>query len=183
MNEDDLRQQAGMAVSEIVQKSIVAMMRKNGHEGTPESIFLGCNAALCALVPIAPFLAQKPKLTDREIREKGGEVFANLASYEVILLAALITSRVHGGLKATNTEDRPDIDGIEVEIVGTTNFSPEVLFDALEDWKKVTQKDPADYFNKGMLAAVEHITRGSTVPLVNFLEKRKSAAPSSNTLQ
>jgi hypothetical protein len=182
MDSGKVREEAGRAVSEIVQLSIAAVLKKEGPEGAPDAAYVGCNAALCALVPTSALLVKKPRLTKEQLEQDGAKIFAKLISFEAILFTALATARMHQGLQVEGSRVVVE-NGTGFEIVGQVNFGPDVLFEALEDWKKLTGKNPDDYFDPKLLAAIREINGGALIPLNDFLEKRKNSSPTSNTLQ
>ena len=106
--------------------------------------YIGCNAALCALVPTSALLVKKPRMTQEQLEQDGAKIFAKLISFEAILFAALATARMHQGLQVEGNGNRVVVEnGVGFEIIGQVNFGPDVLFEALEDWKKLkTGKNP-----------------------------------------
>lgn len=183
MDSGKVREEAGRAVSEIVQLSIAAVLKKEGPEGAPDAAYVGCNAALCALVPTSALFAKKPRLTQQQLEQDGAKIFAKLLTFDVILFAALATARMHQGLTVDSKPVVVDKAGVGFEIVGQVNFGPDIMYEALEDWKKLTGKNPDDHFDSKLLAAIREINGGALIPLKDFLEKRKNSSPTSSTLQ
>ena len=125
MDSGKVREEAGRAVSEIVQVSIAAVLKKKGPEGAPDATYIGCNAALCALVPTSALLVKKPRMTQEQLEQDGAKIFAKLISFEAILFAALATARMHQGLQVEGNGNRVVVEnGVGFEIIGQVNFGP-----------------------------------------------------------
>lgn len=179
------RNKLGSLVSDAVQKGVmIAMADKD--EGQPGAIHLGCNTALCALLPVVPFFVKKPDMTKEEAKKNPNKLL-QMINTETILFAALIAARMHGGVTAAGEiEDVDGIDASGLTVTGEVEFGPHVLHLAIEDWKKVTGKKPEDYFRPDLLAAIAESERDSMAPLDEFLKKRMAAQgspPTSGTLQ
>lgn len=179
------RNKLGNLVSEAVQKGVMIAM-EDPDEGQPGAINLGCNTALCALMPVVPFFVKKPGMTKEEAKKNPNKLL-EIINTETILFAALITARMHGGVTAAGEiEDIKGIDAHGLEVKGEVEFGPHVLHLALEDWKKVTGKKPEDYFREDLLAAVAASEQDSLAPLDEFIKKRMAAQgspPTSGTIQ
>lgn len=182
MNTDRMREELSSSVGQAVMTAIAVTMQNNpDRERIPAAVHLGCNVALTALVPIVPFLAKRPSLSPEEAKKQGPDELVKLMTYERLLFAALIVARMQGDVRVANYEVTKDgMHGCDVS--QEVNFGPYVLGQALEDWKKVTGKDPTEYLDKSLLRAIEQCERESLAPFEDFL-KGRHASPSSGTLQ
>ena len=178
---EQIRNELSQMVGKGVQTSVAIIMSQE-HPSTaiPESVHLGCNVALCSLVPIVPFLSKRPNLTPEEAREKGADELVKLLTYERLLFAALIVARMQGDIIVSRDHLHTE-HGEGCEVSQEVNFGPYVMGQALEDWKKVTGKDPADYLDHRVLEAIASNEAESLAPFEEFLKGRK-IAPSSKTL-
>lgn len=182
MNSDEIRQRLGAIVSDATQAGILATLKNEGDngEGSPAALNLGCNTALCALIPVVSFVIKKPDMTKEEAKKNPNKLLEYL-NFETVLFTALIAARMHGGLHATDAENIGD-DALGLNVSGEVNFGPHTIGEALNDWKKVTGKNPADYFSAELLKAIEESERETLAPFDEFLKNCQSA-PSSKTLQ
>lgn len=171
MNKDQIRTTLGDKVSESVQAGIQAINSLGGQ--ADEFVNLGCNTALCSLLPILPFLSNKSL--------KSAEGLQQAMNYETLLFAALVVVKMHGDLRivSKNARNERGMEGIAIE--QQVQFGPTIMNDALEDWKVLTKKDPAKYFNESLLKALAHAQRESTAPFDEFMKKRING-PTSSTL-
>lgn len=176
MNISRISDAAAQAAANIVQKGVLTVKQvcDPGEFGS-NSVNLGCNTALCCLMPIVPFLAKRPVLSHKEIEEKGAEELVKLMNYETVLYASLIVSRMHHDSDMQVHEKR----GSDVSVAATVKFGPHVMNDALNDWKKLTGKNPADYFDPNLLEGLAAAERNSLSPFESFLAGRKPGHSSS----
>jgi hypothetical protein len=179
----EVKNKMGLLVSEGVQKAMGATMalEKNPGDANPAVVELCANTALCVLVPVVPFLVKKPMMTREQAAKDPNKLLA-MINFETILYGALIAARMHVGMRAAGELEKLDA-GDGIVVTGETEFGPEILYSALEDWKKVTGKNPADYFNADLLKAIEESHRDSLAPFDEFLKSRTTSVPVSKTLQ
>lgn len=171
MNVDQIRESLANKVSESVQLGIHAMKSMGGQADS--FVNLGCNTALCSLLPILPFLSNKAMQSEEDVMQA--------MNYETLLFAALVVVRMHGDLRIVNKNARNEAGREGVAIEQRVEFGPSVMNEALQDWKVLTKKDPANYFHKNLLEALAHAERESTAPFDEFMSKRING-PTSSTL-
>lgn len=181
MNVDEMRDKIAAMVGEAVTKGVCVTLRdiKEKGDAVPAAVNLGCNTALMALLPIVPFLCKRPFLNKEEAKERGHKELTKLLTHESILFATLIVARMMGESTVKGFTTKEGEEGAELS--QEVNFGPHVLHLAIEDWKKVTGKDPADYIDNLLLNNVAEAERDSLAPFEEFL-KGRSIAPSSKTL-
>src|SRR5512143_3164988 len=171
MNRDQIRESLAEKVSETVQVGIHAIKTLGGKPD--EFVNLGCNTALCSLLPILPFLSNKNLQSPEDVAEA--------MNYETLLFAALVVVKMHGDLRIVNKNARSESGEEGVAIEQNVQFGPTIMNDALEDWKVLTKKDPAKYFSESLLEALAHAQRESSAPFDEFMKKRING-PTSSTL-
>lgn len=171
MNSDQIRNAIGEKVSESIQVAIHTM--NSMDKKADDFVNLGCNTALCSLLPILPFLSNKTLKSEEDVAEAMNQ--------ETLLFAALIVVRMHGGIGVHNKNAKSLTGQPGMEFVQEVNFGPSVMAEALRDWKALTKKDPAKYFNESLLEALAHAQRESTAPFDEFMKKRING-PTSSTL-
>lgn len=181
MNANEMRLKAAEAVSAAVQRGITVLLTTEGPFGVPESIHLGCNTALAALTPIVPFLVSRPNLTKEEAAIQGPGLLVKMINQDTLLLACLIVRRMHQDAQVDPDTTNSNGVGLNQEI----HFGPEVLNNAIEDWKKLTGKNPRDVFDPKLLDGIESSMKQASKPFDDFLEQRikQNKFPSSGTLQ
>ena len=180
---DRVREELATMTSRAMTKALCFLMNGTSpREAVPAAVHLGCNVALNALIPIAPFVAKRPVFTPEEARQKGPDELVKLMSYERILFAALIVARMQGDLSISRRHIEDEEGNEVVEFDQVVNFGPFIMGLALEDWKKVTGKEPTEYLDNNLLEAIAKDNREFSEPFAEFLKGRK-AAPSSGTLQ
>lgn len=181
---DEVRTKFGNTIASQLHEILGVILNKEGRDGVPASIHLCLNTALCAIVPAIPFMVKRQKMTKEEFEKDGPKTLLKLINYETVLFAALVTARMHAGSSPVSSRDMGDAKVIELK--QDVEFGLQTLADAVEDWKKLTGKNPADYIDEGMLQAVEALQMEAAAPLDEFIKKRLEAqgpTPSSGTLQ
>lgn len=167
-NISKMGEEAHQACSDMVQSGI-ALATMKFHGGAADAGYLGSMAALGALTPTAMVFANRPKLDRQAIEERGKEIAFGLVKEETLLFAALVAARVMTNL---------DSDGET-----TTEFGPHILWQALSMWEKIyPDKKAEDHLDNGMLKAARDFGAKSVIPFDEFLRKRQTSVPPSNSL-
>lgn len=161
-------EEAHQACSDMVQSGIaLATMKFQG--GAADAAYLGSMAALGALTPTAMVFANRPRVDDQTIRERGKEIAFSLVKEETLLFAALVAARCQTNL------------GTDGET--TTEFGPHILWQALSIWEKVyPDKKAEDHLDNGMIKAARKFGEQAVVPFDEFLRKRQTSVPPTNSL-
>lgn len=189
MDPNEMRVKAGNAIAQAMHKGIGMILNERGKDGLPECLHLGCNTSLCALIPVIPFIVNRPHLSEEEAKTQGPKELSKLLTRDTVLFAALITARMFSGVTSANLTESGDakVDEMStcIEITQEVDFGPTVFMEALKDWEKLTGKNPDGVFDASFLRAIHDCTKDSTVPFDEFLEKRlkSQSTPSSKTLQ
>lgn len=190
MDANKMRQSAAHAVSSAMQRGITMLLANEGRYGVPEAVHLALNTALAAMVPIVPFLVQRPNLTKEEAKEKGPEILAQLINRDSVLLACLIVSHMQKSVRVDpDNNDMDDVDGIPdsslIGIAQEISFGPEVINAAVADWKTLTGKDPLTIFDNAFIKAAEVSAARLSKTFDSDFEKllKNFKTPSSETLQ
>jgi len=162
------------ATGEITQMAMaLASIHERKYEdggGLGSACYVGCMAAAGSLIPIAMSVAVKPKLSEREIHERGKEVALTLVTPDTMLFAALLSTKILVNIDAkTGRQD--------------WELNPETLFNALTDWEKLTGRKADGIIDPGMLRAAREVAVSSTVPLTEFMDKRSRSFPPTDTIQ
>lgn len=134
------------AVSQMVQTAIALASRTRKSDfGSSDCLYVGCMAALGAFQAVAPFTADRPELNEDQIKEIGMQETVKLINSDTLLLTALITSKMQKEIKVVD-------EGMGAAGV-TTKYGPDIIYAAIQDWKKLTGKNPEGIFDKTMLKA------------------------------
>lgn len=167
------------STNEVVQKACL-FAKRNCSSETPDFVYIGSSVALAALISTTPFLTKRKqgKTADETMRN-----MVKTINKETMLLSALIAANMHEDLSDIKDHNDDDI-GECVSAGMSCKFGPETMAHALRDWVKLTGKNPADYFDQGMLDALRE-AEAKIAAREQGAEKMVNEffAPSSGTLQ
>lgn len=183
MKGDDVREMPDRAskighrmFDEANKATMAALVANNGGPG--EGLFIGAMGVLGAAVTAAGVGAKRPEgISHLSAKEDQVKAMVSMTNYETVLFAALLATRMF-----QETVVDPSGDGFSTR----SDYSPEAIHLALEDWKKLTGKDPIDYLHTGMVEMDRRKFDGSDAKLLaEFLAKRPGAhvSPGSGTAQ
>lgn len=146
--------------------------------GPGEGSFVGAMGILGAATAAAGMTAKRPEgVNHLSSHKEQVAAAASMVNYETVLFAALVATRMF-----QESVVNPDGDGFSTQ----SDYSPENVHLAIEDWKKLTGKDPIDYLHTGMVEMDRRKFDGSDAKLLaEFLAKRPGAhvSPGSGTAQ
>lgn len=189
MKIDEARSKLANTVASALHAAFGHILSEDKRFAIPEAIHFGLNTSLAAMVATVPFLANRPHLEKKEINERGTDELLKLINYETLLFAALISARMHGEVRVDGEPERTKLGdemGTSIGISQSVEFGPDILALAIEDWKKLTEKDPMKFIDNGLLRSVEAMSKAASTPFDEFLQNRLKAqgpTPSSGTLQ
>lgn len=144
--------------------------------GNSESLFIAAMGALGALVSGSGAVSKRPAgVNENSPKAVQMEAMARMVNPETILFTALVAAYMFQ--EVTVTED---------DTTTRSEYSPVSVHHALEAWKKLTGKDPADYLISGLVEADRQMFDGSDQKLLEeFMAKRPGAyvSPASGSVQ
>ena len=170
----------GEKINNVTTDAIQTAILSARSQNLADAIYIGSVGINGALLPVAQLVANKPDPTSLGLPSNPNdlteadhaicrEVASKLVNPDTMLFAAILAARICGGISSNNM--------VAIE------FGPHIVLEALEIFEKATGRNPDKLLDPRMVAEARKVGENTTIPLEEFMEKRRGASPSSETLQ